>query len=114
MTDSTTSTGLFGKPVTQNSSKGIVFGASPITSPQSSSSEATSAPESSISANAPIFGSSATSGAFNFTALAGSATGECDAHYRGRYRNSAREEPGLALIALIALGVGVLAGSVEL
>ena len=74
--DSTTSTGLFGKPVTQDSSKGIVFGASPITSPQSSSSEATSAPESSISANAPIFGSSATSGAFNFTALAGSATGE--------------------------------------
>merc|ERR1719180_117375 len=72
--DSTTSTGLFGKPATQDSTKGIVFGASPITSPASSG-ETTSASESTVSANAPIFGSSATSGAFNFTALA-SATGE--------------------------------------
>merc|ERR1711971_654575 len=71
--DSTTSTGLFGKPATQDSTKGIVFGASPITSPASSGE--TTASESTVSANAPIFGSSATSGAFNFTALA-SATGE--------------------------------------
>merc|ERR1711970_129813 len=43
------------------------------TSPASSGE--TTASESTVSANAPIFGSSATSGAFNFTALA-SATGE--------------------------------------
>merc|ERR1719273_2856815 len=72
--DSTSSTGLFGKPITQDSSKGIVFGASPITSPAASSGENT-APESAISSNAPVFGSSATTGSFNFTALA-SATGE--------------------------------------
>ena len=89
--DSTSSTGLFGKPITQDSSKvknhscnsknlnsfqsqGIVFGASPITSPAASSGENT-APESAISSNAPVFGSSATTGTFNFTALA-SATGE--------------------------------------
>ena len=73
--DSTSSSsGLFGKPATPAaSSKGVVFGASPITSPASSGE--TTAPESTVSANAPIFGSSATSGAFNFTALA-SATGE--------------------------------------
>jgi len=72
--DSPSSTGgLFGKPATPASSQGIVFGASPITSPASSGE--TTASESAVSANAPIFGSSATSGAFNFTALA-SATGE--------------------------------------
>jgi len=76
--DSTSSSGgLFGKPATpaESSQKSIVFGASPITSPAVSSGE-TTASESTVSANAPIFGSSATSGAFNFTALAGTATGE--------------------------------------